>query len=395
MKKSNLLLALLLAASVLAGCGRQVSEPAPEEDHRQEQTGGERREEAIGQAQEEQEPATVSLVAVGDNIFHNTTLKAGKNGDGYDFTPFYTKIKPEIQQADIAVINQEAPMAKEAEPSGYPRFNAPQSLAEDLVETGFNVINQANNHGMDQGAQAVYDTIALWDTFAQRGIVMTGMYRDAEDRAKQRVLEKNGIRVGFLSYTYGTNGIPLPEDNPDLIAQIDREQMASELTALSGICDCMVVILHWGQEYQDAPGEEQQELARYLASLGADVIIGHHPHVIQKAEWVETPEGKRAFCAYSLGNFISSQDKPSTMLGGLLKLTIQKDRDGAVTVENPGVRPIVTYYPKGWSEFQVYPLEEYDNSLAENHYVAGCTKEFFEQRAKEQFGEFLLYTPLE
>ena len=147
------------------------------------------------------EPASLSLIAVGDNLIHGTLLKDASNGDGtYDFTPFYEDIKPYVEAADIALLNQESPLGT-GTPSAYPTFNTPQSCGKALIDAGFDVVSHANNHAMDSGSSALYDTLDFWDSQADTGVIRIGIARDAEDRAEVRYLERNGIKVGFLAYT--------------------------------------------------------------------------------------------------------------------------------------------------------------------------------------------------
>lgn len=337
----------------------------------------------------EPEVLSCKLAAVGDNLMHNTVMKAAKTADGYEFSPFYELIAGRISGFDIAVVNQEAPLGgPDYSPSGYPNFNSPQQVGRDLVEAGFNVINQANNHAMDRGAGAVYDTIDFWNGYKDQGVIMTGAYKDAEDREQLRIMTKNGISFGFLSYTYGTNGIPLPKSNPDLVSLIDEDRIEYDMDRLSGECDVIVAIMHWGEEYTHTPNQTQRDLAKKLTELGADIIIGHHPHVLQPAEWIQADNGNRAFCIYSLGNFISSQNKPATMLGGLLTLEVTKT-DGKTEIVDPMVTPLVTYFSKGWKTFKIYPIAEYTEQLAATHQLGEkLTPEYFKKLAREVLGEF-------
>lgn len=335
-------------------------------------------------------PSAAALVAVGDNLLHNTVITAAKIAAGYDFTPMYAPVRSLIMGADIAFVNQEAPIGGEGfSPSGYPNFNSPGEAGRDLLRTGFNVINQANNHAMDKGQKAVMGTIDFW---SGTDALMVGMYRDQADREKARVIEKNGIRVGFLSYTYGTNGIPVPSDKPFLIPLIERDKMISELKAMRGQCDVLAVSMHWGNEYTHVPTREQKELAGFLTENGADLIIGHHPHVIQPAEWVEAG-GRKAFCAYSLGNFISAQEKLPTMLGGMLMLEITKTPGGDASIENPRLMPLVTHYENGGTRFAVYPLSDYTPALAAKHRLnalgISVTLDYFKKTSAEIFGGYL------
>lgn len=264
-------------------------------------------------------PGSLSLIAVGDNLMHNTLLTDAATSDGYDFTPFYSEIKPYVQAADIAVINQESPLGK-GKAEGYPSFNTPQSCGDALVDAGFDVISQANNHIMDSTSSAVYDTMDYWDSQA-----------------------KNGV-------------------------------------------------MHWGEEYHQTPNEEQEDLAEFLTENGATLIIGAHPHVCEQADWVESENGNRAFCIYSLGNFISGQNKAETIVEGMLQVTLTRDETGTVTVENPGVMPLVCTSSK-FRSYRVIPLDDYTQAMAKKHTLAGrcdVSPSNLNSIAKDAYGKYLI-----
>lgn len=313
-------------------------------------------------------PGSLSLIAVGDNLMHNTLLADASTSNGYDFTPFYSKIKPYVQAADIAVINQESPLGK-GKAEGYPSFNTPQACGDALIDAGFDVISQANNHIMDSTSSAVYDTMDYWDSQADKGVIRIGISRDASDRTTVRYLKRNGIKVGFLAYTYGLNGATLPKSNPDLVSLIDKDTMKAELAAVKKKCDAVVVIMHWGEEYHETPNEDQEDLAEFLTENGATLIIGAHPHVCEPAGWVKSENGNRAFCIYSLGNFISGQNKAETIVEGMLQVTLTRDESGTVTVEDPGVMPLVCTSSK-FRSYRVIPLDDYTQAMADKHTLA-------------------------
>lgn len=339
------------------------------------------------------QPASVSLVAVGDNLIHNTLIADAANGDGtYDFTSFYADIKPYIQAADIAFVNQESPLGT-GEPSGYPNFNTPQACGDALIDAGFDVICHANNHAMDAGSSAVYDTLDFWDSHAKDGVIRVGIARSARDRAKVRYIERNGIKIGFLAYTYGLNGHSLPQDNPDLVSLIDRETIAKEMAAVRKKCDAVVVAMHWGEEYADTENAEQDDLAEFLTENGASVIIGSHPHVCQPCKWVKSSNGNRAFCLYSTGNFISAQDKAATMVEGMLQVTLTRRADGSIVVENAGVMPLVCWFNSHWRGYTVMPLQDYTETYASTHALAGRVDmrvSNLRSIAEDAFGVFML-----
>ncbi|MDR0785476.1 MAG: CapA family protein [Treponema sp.] len=309
-------------------------------------------------------PDFLSIVAVGDNLFHDPMIKPQKDGS-FNYDSYYTEIKPIVQAADIAFVNQETVLAgKSFGYSGYPQFNTPQEAGLALINAGFNVVNQATNHIMDKGEKAVFATMDFWDKYPK--IAVLGVHRSQEERDKQIIIEKNNIRTGFLSYTYGTNGIPVPKDKPYLVSLIDEKVMAKEIDALRPNCDLLVVSMHWGEEYRRTPTAEQKRLAQFLADRRVDVIIGHHPHVLEGTVTLTGKNGNETFCVYSLGNFISNQADSPTLLGGLLSLRIKKF-EGTITIESAKIIPLVTHYEAGSVNFKVYPLYEYTEELAKKH----------------------------
>lgn len=335
-------------------------------------------------------PKELTFLAVGDNIIHNTVYWAAETKGGYDFRPMYEPVKALIEQAGLAFVNQEAPMGGEGyKASSYPNFNSPQQVGDALIDAGFDVVNLANNHMMDSGKGAVHGTIEYWKQHPE--VLTCGVYESEQDRAAPRFVTKDGVTVGFLSYTYGLNGIPLPKDEPYLVSLIDRDAIKRDMLCARPLCDALIVSMHWGQEYQHTPNDEQKELAQLLADYGADVVVGTHPHVIQGAEFLTGKNGNKTFVAYSLGNFLSSQDKPMTMLGGMLRLTLKTKEEGGVTVESPTLMPVITYYKK--RHYRVYPIYDYTDALASTHSVRSkgdVSPAAFKKKAKSIFGEFYI-----
>jgi poly-gamma-glutamate synthesis protein (capsule biosynthesis protein) len=309
--------------------------------------------------------SSLTLVAAGDNLFHETLFKDFKEGETYNFEPVYEMIKPIIAGADLAFINQETVLGRGSFGySGYPRFNTPQILAKNLADAGFDIINQANNHIMDMGEAGVRDTLAVWDGIP--GTTCLGIHRSREEReSRKTIIEKNKIRVGFLAYTYGTNGLSLPRDKPYLVSLIDRETMAAEIGALRPLCDFLVVSMHWGEEYL-APIAGQTSLAEFLARQEVDLVIGHHPHVLQPRAQIPRPGGKQMLCFYSLGNFMSGQTRTDTLVGGLMYVKLSK-KDGDTQIAESGIIPVITHYEQGFTGFRVYPLYRYTGELIKKH----------------------------
>lgn len=278
---------------------------------------------------EKKEPVKISMLSVGDNLIHDgiyeQAKKRSKNG-GYDFSYAYKNIASTVEKADLATINQETIIAKSYEPSGYPLFNSPQEVGEEVKKIGFDVVNLANNHMLDKGAKGLSEAIDFWNNIG--GITMTGAYKDENDMNRLEYIEKDGIKIGLVGITRYTNGLSLPKDSAlKIIYTSDEDTIKSKIQKAKAECDIVLVNVHWGEEYTTTPNNDQRELASKMASWGADVIIGHHPHVIQPVEWIDNGNGTKTLVAYSLGNFISQQNTASRVIGGMLHYDLTKDYD--------------------------------------------------------------------
>lgn len=311
-------------------------------------------------------PATLKMLSVGDNLIHDGIFqqaqkRAGEGG--YDFSYCYARVKPTIAAADIATINQETIVAKSYEPSGYPLFNSPQELGAEVVKTGFDVVNLANNHMLDKTAKGLREAIDYWDA---SGLVRTGAYKDEADLNKVEYIEKNGLKIGLVGITQYTNGLTLPSGSElRYILTTDEATIERKIKAAKESCDVVLVNVHWGSEYTTKPSADQRNLAKKMAQWGANVIIGHHPHVLQPVEWIENSDGTRTLVAYSLGNFISQQNTAARVIGGMLHYSVSKDfSTGKVTVSDVSFETIVTHYVSGTHDVQIYPLSEYTDALA-------------------------------
>ncbi|GHU38755.1 capsular polysaccharide biosynthesis protein [Spirochaetia bacterium] len=313
----------------------------------------------------------VTMIAVGDNLIHIELINNAKTGnDEFNFLPYYKNVRPLIETADIAFINQETLIAgSEFVYSGYPAFNGPAALGDAIAGLGFDVVNHATNHSMDKGEKAVYKVIEYWDKRPE--ILMLGLNRSADDRNEKtittkNIIEKNNIRFGFLSYTYGLNGISLPKDKPWLVSLIDTEVMAREIDALRPLCDILIVSMHWGNEYEHKPSKRQLELAEFLSAHNVDLVIGHHPHVVQPIKTFNRGDGKTTLVFFSLGNFISAQVQNYTLLGGMMRVRFIKDSAG-VYIDNAEFLPLVTHYDRGYKNFSVYTLDNYSEEKSKTH----------------------------
>ncbi len=315
----------------------------------------------------------LSFIAAGDNIAYNGNMyDAKKNAAGtdkkYDFTPSYTDIKPIVEQYDLAFINQETLMCGEGfELSSYPRFNSPQELGDAVVDAGFDIVGLANNHMLDKGEKGLIATLDYWDA---QEVTHIGAYRNREDFDNIRVVEKNGIKIAFLSFTYATNGISVPKDSEVYIPYINNEEIAAKVTEAETLADITIVSMHWGNENNFNVSDEQRELAALICEKGGDVIIGHHPHVIQPIEWVEQGEN-RMLCIYSLGNFMAEMARGYNMLGGMVSFDIEKLGElGKPEVKNVLFTPTVFHFNSNFRNNHIYLLEEYTEDMAKAHGIS-------------------------
>ncbi len=260
---------------------------------------------------------TCYLLFAGDVMSHTPQVKAAfnKKTETYDYKSCFSLLKSKIQSADLAIANLETCLAGKPY-RGYPTFSAPDELARDLKAVGFDVLGTSNNHSADRGLRGVVRTLDVLDKL---GLEHFGSYRNKDERQKQSplVLEVKGLNIGFLAYTYGTNGIRIPR--PAVIDTISRKQIASDLHKLEDAkVDYKVIFIHWGEEYQSKANKKQKSLARWLHQKGVNAIIGSHPHVIQGSEWLRSKDHEDTFVLYSLGNFISNQNTPASTRGGLM-----------------------------------------------------------------------------
>ena len=312
----------------------------------------------------------ISFIACGDNITYGTKdarSKAIPGGRSLNFKPQYKNVAEKIKNADIAFINQECVMAGEGFPIRYyPLFNVPQELGLDLVELGYDVVNIGTNHMLDAGASGLKSTIDFWKG---QDVLMIGGYEDKEDYDTLRIIEKDGIKIAFLSYTYFTNGLVKPTSSPIVIPYLNDEDIIRQTTRAKKEADLVFVSVHWGDEYSFVPSEGQRRAAQVMADSGVDVIIGHHPHVLQPIEWLDGKNGNKTLCAYSLGNFVAEQDLDVNMVGGILELSILKSSGGNACVGEVIFHPTVFHFSSDFYTNVVYYMQDYTPELAEVHGV--------------------------
>lgn len=276
-------------------------------------------------------PESFTVVATGDVLIHPALTEQAERdarsaGTGQrDFRPLFAGVKPLISGADLAICHLEVPLAEQGGPlRGWPSFNAPPEVAAALAATGYDTCSTASNHTLDQGVDGVMRTL---DALDKAGLRHTGSYRDERAARTPLVMEIAGAKVGHVSYTYGFNGIELPQDKPWLANQLDADRVIAEAKAARAAgADVVLASLHWGTEHQHEPTEEQRSVAkRLLADDNIDLILGHHAHVVQPIELVDGE-----WVAYGLGNHVARHEEPTgtTEDGIAARFTFERAPDG-------------------------------------------------------------------
>ena len=325
---------------------------------------------------EETEISEVTLLAVGDNLIHIEVVLSGKQTDGsYNFDHLYANVKDEISKADIAIVNQETILGGDDFPySGYPDFNSPYEIGDALVNAGFDVVLHATNHTMDMGLAAVQNTFSYWSGYP--GVKVLGINETEAARKEIPVIEKNGIKIAMLNYTYSLNGYHLPEEMPYLVNLLDKEEMEKDILLAGELADFVIIFPHWGSEYVYEVSGMQEDLTDFFYELGVDLVIGTHPHVLEPVEWIGDPADHPMLVFYSLGNFMSYQKEAPRMLGGIVSVTIKKDSSGTY-ISDAGISPIVTHFENGPADYNygIYHLTEYNSGLADVHGVSDIARQ--------------------
>lgn len=333
------------------------------------------------------EPRSVTLLCAGDNLLHDNIIYQAKrraNGDpsGYDFRPAYARTAEMVAQADLAILNQETIVTDKFPPSNYPMFCSPQAAGDQMVELGFDVMSIGNNHVLDKGEEGLIATLDYWKTVHPDIPVYGACLKDEE---KIPVLEVNGITFAFVGFMEHTNGLSLPADTKCKITYLsETEEVERQVRAADELADVVVVSAHYGVEVSNTVTEQQLSITRDLVDWGADIIIGTQPHTVQPMEYVNKPDGGQAFVFYCLGNYISSMTTtPLAMVGMLGKLTVTKQPDGQIILENPEGVPIITHINYNASDVSIYPWSEYTKELAAVHGTQGFTYALAEKLISE------------
>ena len=338
--------------------------------------------------EEEVKEYSISFVMVGDALIHDKIYnEAKKLGDSnYDFKPMLSLIKPIVSEYDLAYYNQETILGgSDIGVSGYPAFNSPYEVGDAFIDAGFNLISLATNHTLDRGEKAVINSRNYWNSKYSNCldcILASGSYTSFEEKNSFQYRELNNISYTMLNYTYGTNGIVVPSgkeylvnvwpvtgSNPmsDTKYQNYKEQVKKDIDAVRDKVDVLIVAMHWGIEYQTSPNNYQNDMAEYLASLGVDIIIGTHPHVVQPITWIDD-----TLVIYSLGNFISAHEVVNigNRVGLMSSVNITKVVDGndvSIVIDNLENELLYTYYNYNYRDIKVIPFSSMTSDYLSNY----------------------------
>ena len=304
---------------------------------------------------EQYEDTVATLCVAGDIVMHMPITNEAYNASSntYDYTYLFEQVRPYFEKADYAVACLETTFNGPPY-SGYPQFCAPDELAFGLKSVGFDMLSTVGNHSLDTYYNGLVRTLDVLD---KAGLEHVGTYRTQQERDTVHIADVGGIKIAFLGYTYGTNGLPLGEHsyavsvyNKDYMtdgADVDYDMMRADLERAKALKpDAIAVYMHWGQEYSTSPSDQQKEVANFLFENGATLVLGGHVHVPQPMELRELPDGRTGFLCYCLGNFISNQHDDFTNLTAAVNLELTKDgKTGAVNVSGCEYIPMYMLHP--------------------------------------------------
>lgn len=294
------------------------------------------------------EPTTIHMSVTGDIMCHLTNIKNAYNSNSkdYDFSNVFKNIKNYTLNADITVGNLETTFAGASRGyTGYPTFNTPEVLGKNLKDIGYDVLSTANNHCMDKGYSGIESTLNFLDEY---GLEHYGTARNEEEQNTILVKDVNGIKIAFLAYTYGTNGISIPSGKEYSVNLIDKALIKKHISlAKEQNVDVICVSMHWGNEYKLKQNSTQEDLADFLFENGVDIILGSHPHVLEPMEkrtiTLEDGSTKDGFVIYSLGNFVSGQIYANTKSTVILDIQLTKNSEGKISIDSVNYTPVYLY----------------------------------------------------
>lgn len=305
----------------------------------------------------EEKEVVMELAMIGDVLLHKHLALYG------EWTNAFEPVRAYLESPDFLIANQESPPTAPTYPiSGYPQFSSPDTIIRDIQLVGVDYVNLANNHIVDKGEGGMKVVFDVLDHYAMPYV---GAYRSEEDLATHRIIEKDGLKVGLLSYTYGTNGLYLPTGSPFIVNYIEMDQITADVQAIKPHVDVVTVLMHWGAEYVTEHNSTQKSLAEQLNAAGVDIVFGAHPHVLQPYEKLVNGEGQETHVFYSLGNFFATtSSSKESFIGAIASLQISKKGE-AVTVQMPKV--VATSMLIGSDgKYRVYPLADVESQSVRN-----------------------------
>ncbi|WP_233443850.1 CapA family protein [Halalkalibacterium halodurans] len=288
----------------------------------------------------------ITLAATGDVLLHERLYRKAKikDGSGYNFDELLKDAEPLFEKGDLKIVNQESIIAgEELGLSDFPHFNSPVEIGYKLKELGVDIANLANNHVLDKGEKGILKSIENWEKI---GIPYVGAYKNKKDQETLRIFHKNGLRVCFLSYTKRMAGVKIPKNKDYLVdsfedANVGKIKKRIQQVKSNDLADVIVLSIHYGKEYHLLPTSDQIEISNTLSDAGADIILGHHPHVLQPPAYILNSRGKETFCIYSLGNFFSGQKGIYRQIGAYMTIDIEKptpDKNALLKIDNPTIK---------------------------------------------------------
>ncbi|WP_236910982.1 CapA family protein [Clostridium sp. Cult1] len=342
---------------------------------------------------EEKPNTTATILAAGDIMFHMPQIRSAYDSESknYDFKDVFKYVKKHIESADLSIANFETVTAgSEIGFSGFPRFNSPEETLEAIKYAGFDILTTANNHALDQGKEGLINTIMAIE---EQGMKNIGTYKEKKDSIL--IEEINKIKIALLSYSYGLNGLEYTltdEEFSYMVNKIEENKIEDDINKAKNLgSDVVVIFVHWGNEYQKEPSEYQIELGRKMIEWGADIVLGSHPHVVQKSEVINY-NGKDNFIIYSMGNFLSNQrkvnmDNKYTEDGIMVNIQLEKDfSKGETNIKNITYIPTwVRRYEDNGLKYEILPVEDF----LENKELYSIIDEKERKRIKESYRDTL------
>ncbi len=406
---------IILCLILITGCGSDtlpsvsgaaadtVTGNTPLEKSKEETISGQ------GMEFDEKTDQSLNIIMAGDILLHTPVEEAAKNDETgeYDFDFIFDHSAEVISKADVAIVNQEVIIGgEELGVSGYPAFNAPYEISDSLYKAGFDVICHATNHALDKGKKGIVNCLDHWRK-AYPDVLATGIYDNEQEASEENIpiLERNGIRVAVLNYTYGTNGIAAPADMPYAVSMLNKERVITQLELAEKEADFTIVCPHWGTEYNLGISTDQKKWTEIFRAHGADAVIGTHPHVIEPLIFYEDEDPSHITnnhgagdmpVYYSLGNFVNwtagtGKGVADRMVGAVADLSISRKEDGEVSIDDYSVRNYVCHVEPGDQKVTVYPVEEYTEELALQNAIrkqdSSFSKEYCEELIRKVFGE--------